>query len=267
MNPKHSLLEVLADLGLDLPEQTARDYLHRGGLKGCRPARKPLMSLVNQLKRQQWVRQWVAYDFNEVLFTDEKKWVCVNKGPQWVWRPVGARNQPKYCVPTKQASGGGSVMVWGAISRKRTYPLIRIESTLNGQGHADLLNNFFKQWSVTPDGRPKGSRASRPRSPWVFQWDNAAIHRSNVAEAMLSKWKVQVLPWPTQSPDLSPVENLWSLVSRKLRGQVFSNTDLLWAAVQREWNAVTPETLGKLCDSMPSRLQAVCKSHGYPTRY
>ena len=84
---------------------------------------------------------------------------------------------------------------------------------------------------------------------------------------MLRKWNATVLPWPAQSPDLSPIENLWSLVSRKLQGRVFSKPDQLWEAVQWEWNAVTPQTLAALYDSMPSRLEAVRKAHGYPTRY
>lgn len=158
-------------------------------------------------------------------------------------------------------------MVWGAISRRRVYPLVRIPTTLDGQGYADLLNKFFKEQGTGPAGRLRGAQASRPRLPWVFQQDNASVHRSNVAEAMLKRWNVQVLPWPAQSPDLSPIENLWSLVSRKLRGKVFSNSDQLWEAVQREWNSVDEATLASLYNSMPSRMAAVRKAHGYPTKY
>ena len=265
-NPYVPLKQILSELGLTLPEQTARDYHRRAGLKGRRPARKPLMSLRNRLQWQQWCRQWAGYCFDQVLFTDEKKWVCVNKGPNFVWQPVGMRFHPRFCVPTKQA-GGGSVMVWGAITRKRVYPLVRIPNTLDGQGYVDLLNKFFKEQAVGPAGRLRGAQASRPRLPWVFQQDNAAIHRSKVAEGTLKRWKVQVLPWPAQSPDLSPIENLWSLVSKRLQGRVFSNPDQLWEAVQREWNAIDASTLATLYNTMPSRMAAVRKAHGFPTKY
>ena len=85
-----------------------------------------------------------------------------------------------------------------------------------------------------------------------------------MAEAMLKRWKATVLPWPAQSPDLSPIETLWSLVSRKLQGKIFTNPDLLWEAVQREWNAVSPQTLADLYDGIPSR---PVEAHGYPTKY
>ena len=100
-----------------------------------------------------------SYSFSNVLFTDEKKWICVNKGPNYVWRPVGMRFHARFCTPTKQA-GGGSIMVWGAISRLRVYPLVRIESTIDGQGYADLLDNFFRQHCTGPAARLRGAQAA-----------------------------------------------------------------------------------------------------------
>ena len=74
-------------------------------------------------------------------------------------------------------------MVWGAMSKTRTYPLVRVDTTLTGEGYAALLDQFFKD-----HGRGGGLRASsqptRPKLPWVFQHDNALVHRSNAAEAV-----------------------------------------------------------------------------------
>jgi hypothetical protein len=256
------LPELVSDLKLNVKVETARRYLHRAGLKGRRPVKKPMMTPQHRLKRVHWARAWGSYDFSDIVFSDEKKWVCVQKGQQYVWRPVGMRYHPRYMVPTKQA-GGGSCMVWGAISKTKTFPLVRIQTTLNGAGYADLLKQFFK----TQGWKFSGSRASRPRVPWTFQHDNASIHRANVVETALSRWKVPVLPWPALSPDLSPIENLWSYVSGRLRGRVFPNPDVLWEAVQQEWAAVPPALLASLYDSMANRCRDVIKGRGYPTRY
>ena len=91
MNPFKPVMDIVKDLKLDLPRETARDYLRRAGLRGRCLAKKPLMSTVNRLQRGKCARQRAGYSFNEVLFIDEKKWVCINKGPNWVWRPVGMR--------------------------------------------------------------------------------------------------------------------------------------------------------------------------------
>ena len=154
-------------------------------------------------------------------------------------------------------------MVWGAISKTRTFPLVRIETRLDGAGYAEILKTFFKTQGL----KLSGSRASRPRVQWTFQHDNASIHRANVVETALSRWKVPLLPWPALSPDLSPIENLWSYVSGRLRGRVFSNPDALFEAAQQEWAAVPPAVLASLYDSMPNRCRLVVQGRGHPTRF
>ena len=35
-------------------------------------------------------------------------------------------------------------MVWGAISRTKTYPLMRVDTKLNGEAYAQILKEFSK---------------------------------------------------------------------------------------------------------------------------
>jgi len=49
-----------------------------------------------------------------------------------------------------------------------------------------------------------------------------------------------MLPWPPQSPDLSPIENIWGYVSEKVykEGKTYKSKDELWKAIVTEWEAV-----------------------------
>ncbi|GFV09415.1 transposable element Tcb1 transposase [Trichonephila clavipes] len=50
----------------------------------------------------------------------------------------------------------------------------------------------------------------------IFQQDNARPHVARIAHSFFANHQIELLPWSACSPDLSPIENMLSMVAQRL---------------------------------------------------
>ncbi|GFW23871.1 transposable element Tcb1 transposase [Trichonephila clavipes] len=76
--------------------------------------------------------------------------------------------------------------------------------------------------------------------------------------------QIELLPWPAHSPDLSPIENMWSMVAQRLTQIIppAATPDQLWQRVEAAWSAVPQEHIQSLFESMPRRVAALISNYG-----
>ena len=94
----------------------------------------------------------------------------------------------------------------------------------------------------------------------ILMDDNAAAHRACVSTRFLEDEGIKCLsPWSSKSPDLNPIEHLWTHlkypVNRKIRPTTILNG--LRRILQREWAAIDQHRIRHLVHSMRRRCMAV----------
>ena len=78
--------------------------------------------------------------------------------------------------------------------------------------------------------------------------------------------QVQLLPWPSNSPDLNPIENIWGLMKKILEILAPKDQGELEKMTKHVWYNITQEECQNLVESMPNRLRDVIKAQDDATK-
>jgi hypothetical protein len=107
---------------------------------------------------------------------------------------------------------------------------------------------------------------------WLLQQDNDKAHKEVMRT--FSNWSRQgsctvglIQGWPPNSPDLSPIENMWSLLQSRVTARGCKTFAEFRAAVHDEWAKVTPALARQYMSSIPARLAKCIEVSGEMTRY
>jgi transposase len=230
--------------------------LRDAGIRKRRRAIVPFLSQANITARLQWcmARSHWRDIWSRVIFTDESRYrLAGNDGRLMVWRRAGARFHAGN-VGHRLHTGGGSVHIWGAIWHGGRSDLIVLNAAVNQFSYIETLRHFF---------------AGNLPNNFLFMDDNAPAHRAHRVANFLAEVNVRSLPWPARSPDLNPIEHVWSFISRQInqRPQPPANLQELQRWVMDEWIRVPQCYIDHLITDLPRRLRAVIEAHGRFTNY
>lgn len=249
-------------MGISVSSRTIRRRLSGFGLKGRIPRKKTFLNLKQRKKRVQWEKEhinWSENQWKQIIWSDESKISLFGSdGRKYVRRRVGEELHPD-CIEatTKNPT---NVMIWACMSADGVGRIQVIDGILNAKKYIATI--------LEPKLIPSIMDLFPNKAPFIFQQDSAPCHTAKICKEWFKNKGIHILPWPGNSPDLNPIENLWRRLKVLVQKKRPSNKTQLIEAIIDSWHhVIKKDELQTLVRSMKRRCEAVIKNKGYPTKY
>lgn len=244
-----------------LSRRTVNRYALSMNYHARRPLQRIPLGVCHRRNRLHWCnlrRDMTVENWSSIIFSDESRFTLdFNDGRLTVHRLSGTRFQDNL-IAQHDRYGGGSIMVWGAISFNSRSDLVIINGSLNAQRYIDEIL------------RPVAIPFLYDDEATIYQQDNARPHSAEISKHFLSENEVSVLEWPARSPDLSIIEHVWDILGRRLQSEYDSppySLDVLRIRLLEQWNFISQNDIQNLYRSLPGRLAECIQKRGGHTHY
>ena len=153
-------------------------------------------------------------------------------------------------------------MIWGCICWYGVGTLTCITGNIFSEKYKTILEDNI--WPVIA--------RHFPDNEYLFQGDNAPVHRSAVFQEYKDKNNLKSTSWPAQPPDLNIIENIWLLYILKEKWLtsrhcvIYINEDLFWE-INKIWMDIPPCFIQNLYLSIPNRIMSVIHLKGHIRKY
>ncbi len=232
----------LGQKGVEVSHMTVSRHLTAQGYKKALPRATPMLTDVHKQKRIEWAQNHLNDDWNQTLFSDETAFQLFrNTVERWFKNKRPIRPMPK--DRTK-------IFAWGGFCIKGKTSLFCFRRIMNAEFYVEILQNHIPEI----DGMLGDD--------WRLQQDNDPKHTSRLAKEFLQDNVPEVMDWPSNSPDLNLIENLWAIVKGNVERRMPKNLNDLEQFMVEEWQNISESTIINLIGSMKRRCELIIEKNG-----
>lgn len=207
--------KIIKELNIQANVRTVQKYLKTAGYKYKKSSSQIFLKKSHKQNRVESISSWISdkVDFQRVIFSDEKRFSM--DGPDnWSSYVMGNKN----LIRKKRQCGGGSLMIWMMVMPNGLLSYHLIDGKFNSLKYKTMLETY-----VVPLVK------LNYQEDMMFQHDNCRVHVAGVVNTFLNSTNLAILKWPSLSPDINIVEDIWRMISLKVYDSKQFNTksDLL----------------------------------------
>jgi transposase len=190
-------------------------------------------------------------DWGSVIFTDES-YFWLGEDNRALWRKRGERGPD---VEMQTVKFPKKILVFGGISLRVKTNLILIEKgTVDGITYID---ECIDQSALIPDMNHAYGAGN-----WTLMQDGASAHTKAETLEYLNLMTNVLDRWPSGSPDLNPIENLWAIMKTRVCEVGATTIEELAQIIIAVWESLTSEEIAALINSMTDRLWKTIHAEG-----
>jgi transposase len=246
-----------AATGQSIHEQTVRNILHEHGFFYLTVQKVEALSEAAKLNRLNYAVKMKNYDWNQVIFTDEKTFQ-LGSGQSHAWQQVGKRISRTYTRHPKK------LHVWAGAGYYYKTKLYFFTENLDSDLYQKILKARLKEKHIIyAKDCPR-----RYKGKWKFLQDNDPKHKAaSTLEIINDLVGENQIDHPSYSPDLNVQENLWSHLNRQVTAARITSIPALKRKLTYEWNQLPWDVIRVSVNSMANRIEQCIRLQGARTQY
>lgn len=198
---------------------------------------------------------WGDAEWRRILWSDHTLFTLDYQTREYVVRPPGHAYDSEYLQQEDRLQG--AVWLWGCFCA-------------DGLGHAELYEGTLdavRYQRILALNLVRSAHTFWPKGQWWYQQDNASPHAAGTSRAWFHTHGVDLIDFPPWSSDLSPIENLWNDLKRRVYAHHPKTMEDLENWIGKEWVATEIDYCNTTCLSMPHRFELLLANKGHKIKY
>lgn len=241
----YSISEIKKHFSLDVSERTLRRILKRNNFVFKNVSKKPKLIQKHIDNRLMWAKKNISTNWEKIIFSDEMT-IFLNKDSNKCWYKKGHKPIKETIKHSKKYN------VWACITLGGLESYVIFKENMDSLKYIEILRtNLVIIYN----------------EQYLFQQDNSSVHKCKKVMNFFKEQNIKQIDFPSNSPDLNPIENLWSILKKEISKKRDINCDNFYDTIDKSLKNIQYHYVFNCISNMHVRIGELIKNKGLHINY